>query len=665
MEQIRDTSSPYPQMLPSAEHFSKSMGELGIRPDDILVIYDVLEVGLYSSPRVAWAYRHFGHRDVHVLNNFPRYVSHGYPVESGPSSTLDPSPTHYPVKQPDTREVISFEELHDSLISNANHDDFQIIDARIPGRFSGREAELNPTLRSGHMPAALNVPLASILGAEKTILSADELRNVFQAAGVRENVPAVLTCNSGVTAAALDLALQLSGYEMERRLYDGSWMDKVASAARALSTSRGYATVTSPVSAASRSHKVVVIGGGTAGLAISHQLLRSGRFVQDDIAIVDPALWHNYQPGWTLVGGGLKTREELRQPLHGLIDPKLKFYNESVGTFAPEENYITLGNSNKLNYDHLIVAPGVALDFGSVKGLSEALAAPEESAVSTIYSYDTCANVFPSIEKLKKGNAIFTQPAGVIKCAGAPQKIMWLALDYWKKAGLYDPTNPAGSAIKIAFATGTPTMFGVPKYSAKLEELRKERGVEGLFTHDLIAIEGKKATFARPNGAANVTRDFDLLHVVPKMGPHAFVKNSALANEAGYVDVDDGTTRHKKFGNVWSAGDASSLPTSKTAAAVTAEAPVLVQNLLRTIDGKEPDAIYDGYTSCPLLTEYGKVLLAEFKYGGVPKETFGKWFGIDQAIPRKEFYHLKKTFFPWVYYQSMVKGNWGGPKGWL
>ncbi|KAJ0423334.1 hypothetical protein BJY00DRAFT_279012 [Aspergillus carlsbadensis] len=441
---------------------------------------------------------------------------------------------------------------------------------------------------------------------------------------------------------------------------------KVASAARAaLATSRGYATASaSPVSAASRSHKVVVIGGGTAGLAISHQLLRSGRFVQDDIAIVDPALWHNYQPGWTLVGGGLKTREELRQPLHGLIDPKLKFYNESVGTFTPEQNYITLGNRNKLNYDHLIVAPGVALDFGSVKGLSEALAAPE-SAVSTIYSYDTCANVFPSIEKLKKGSAIFTQPAGVIKCAGAPQKIMWLALDYWKKAGLYDPTNPAGSAIKIAFATGTPTMFGVPKYSAKLEELRKERGVEGLFTHDLIAIEGKKATFARPNGAANVTRDFDLLHVVPKMGPHAFVKNSALANEAGYVDVDDGTTRHKKFSNVWSAGDASSLPTSKTAAAVTAETPVLVQNLLRTVDGKEPDAIYDGYTSCPLLTEYGKVLLAEFKYGGVPKETFGKWFGIDQAIPRKEFYHLKKTFFPWVYYQAMVKGSWGGPKGWL
>ncbi|KKK15246.1 hypothetical protein P175DRAFT_0505414 [Aspergillus ochraceoroseus IBT 24754] len=436
-----------------------------------------------------------------------------------------------------------------------------------------------------------------------------------------------------------------------------------ARAARSLSTVRTFATA-APVSSTSPSHKVVVIGGGTAGLAISHQLLRSGKFAQNDIAVIDPALWHHYQPGWTLVGGGLKTREELRQPLHGLIDPKIKFYNESVGAFAPEENYITLANENKVSYEHLVVAPGITVDFGTIKGLTEALEAPD-SGVSSIYTYDTCAKVFPTIEKLQKGTAIFSQPAGVIKCAGAPQKIMWLALDHWKRAGLYDPSNPAGSPIHISFATGLPTMFGVPKYSAKLEELRKERAVEGLFQHDLVAIEGNTATFARPDGKEKVTKQFDFLHAVPKMGPPAFVKNSALANEAGYVNVDDATTRHKKYANVWSAGDASSLPTSKTTAAITAEAPVLVRNLLQSMEGKELDATYDGYTSCPLLTEYGKVLLAEFKYGGEPKETFGNWFGIDQANPRREFYYLKKHFFPWVYYQSMVKGTWAGTKGWL
>jgi sulfide:quinone oxidoreductase len=230
---------------------------------------------------------------------------------------------------------------------------------------------------------------------------------------------------------------------------------------------------------------------------------------------------------------------------------------------------------------------------------------------------------------------------------------------------LYNPSNRSGSAIKISFATGLPTMFGVPKYSAKLEEMRKERGVEGLFQHDLVAIDGNTATFARPDGKEQVKKQFDLLHVVPKMGPHTFVKNSALANEAGFVDVNEATTRHKKYPNVWSAGDASSLPTSKTVAAITSQAPVLVHNLLQSMEGKEPDTKYDGYTSCPLVTEYGKVLLAEFKYGGEPKETFGNLLGIDQATPRRAFYHLKKDFFPWVYYKSMVKGTWGGAKGWI
>jgi sulfide:quinone oxidoreductase len=426
---------------------------------------------------------------------------------------------------------------------------------------------------------------------------------------------------------------------------------------------RTLATV-SPINPGSRGHKVVVIGGGSAGLAISHQLLHSGKFSQDDIAVVDPAEWHHYQPGWTLVAGGLKTKEELRRRLETLVDPKLKLYNVGVNAFAPEENSVSLSNGDKISYEQLVVAPGVSVDFGSVKGLPEALE-DASSLVSSVYGFNYCDKVFRNVDQLKKGTAIFTQPAGVIKCAGAPQKVMWLALDHWKQAGLYKPQNVSESPIKITFATGLGGMFAVPKYSSVLEGFRKERGIEGLFQHDLVAVDGNTATFARPDGQEQVTRKFDLLHVVPKMGPHAFVKNSALANEAGYVDVDDGTTQHKKYPNVWSAGDASSLPTSKTAAAVTAEAPVLVRNLLLARDGKKPDALYDGYTSCPLLTEYGKVLLAEFKYGGVPKETFGDLLGVDQAEPRRAFYHLKKSFFPWVYFNSMVKGTWGGPKGWI
>ncbi|RDW66845.1 putative sulfide:quinone oxidoreductase-2 [Coleophoma crateriformis] len=431
--------------------------------------------------------------------------------------------------------------------------------------------------------------------------------------------------------------------------------------AQTFRNSRNLATI-APVSHIGRNHKVVVVGGGPAGLSISHQLLRKGRFVQDDIAIIDPATWNHYQPGWTLVGGGLKTKESLRRPIASLVDPKLKLYRSAVSTFSPDNNFVTLENNDKINYEHLIVAPGITVDFGTVKGLPEAIAKPD-SLVSSIYDYNVCDKVFSTIQKLQKGTAIFTQPAGVVKCAGAPQKIMWLALDHWKRAGLYNAGNPSDSAIKIAFATGLPTMFGVPKYCATLEELRIQRGVEGLFEHDLVAIDGNKATFARPGGKEQVTKQFDLLHVVPKNRPHTFIKNSPLANEAGFVDVDSKTTRHTKYSNIWSAGDASSLPTSKTMAAITAQAPVLVRNLLSTIDSKEPKLEYDGYTSCPLVTEYGKVLLAEFKYDGVPKETFSV-IGLDQAVPRRAFYHLKKDFFPWVYHKYMVKGKWGGPKIW-
>lgn len=441
---------------------------------------------------------------------------------------------------------------------------------------------------------------------------------------------------------------------------------RVTSAARAAGrTAHGLRTfaTAAPASTTGRNHKVVVVGGGSAGMAISHQLLQSGKFTQDEIAIVDPAEWHHYQPGWTLVGGGLKTKEELRRPLKSLVDPKLKLYSESVSTFSPENNFVTLGNGDKVNYEQLIVAPGLALNWGNIKGLEEALA-DSSAPVSSIYGYDSVSKVFGTIKKLEKGNAIFTQPAGVIKCAGAPQKIMWLALDHWKRKGLYDPSDVAGSPIQISFATGMPVMFGVPKYNAALTKMQQERGVHALFQHDLVSIEGNTATFARPDGAAPVQKAFDLLHVAPKMGSPAFVKNSVLANEAGFVDVDDGTTQHKKFANVWSAGDASSLPTSKTMAAITSQAPVLVHNLLAAMEGKAVDAVYDGYTSCPLLTEYGKVLLAEFKYGNQPKETFAALFGIDQATPRRAFYHLKKDFFPWVYYNAMVKGNWAGPKGW-
>ncbi|RPD66057.1 FAD/NAD(P)-binding domain-containing protein [Lentinus tigrinus ALCF2SS1-7] len=415
-------------------------------------------------------------------------------------------------------------------------------------------------------------------------------------------------------------------------------------------------------SASKDKFKVLVVGGGTAGLNVANQIYNrfksAGKALNEgDVAILDGAEYHYYQPGWTLVGAGLKQKEETRRKLSDLIPSHLALIPENVKTFDPKASSVTTSSGRKVGYETLVVATGLQINWSSIPGLETALADPG-SGVSSIYSYKTCDKVWKDIDALHSGKAIFTQPAGVIKCAGAPQKIMWMAWDRYQKTG-------RASKISIDFYTGMPTMFSVKKYSDALNELRQMRGVGAHFKHNLVGVnpESRKATFKTDDGSVDV--DYTFLHVSPPMGPLDVIKNSPIADQAGWVSVDQGTLRHTnpEYGNVWALGDCSSLPTSKTAAAITAQTPVLTENLFSVVDtGKVSDATYNGYTSCPLLTGYGQLMLAEFKYGLEPEESFSSYLG-DQSIPRTAYYYLKKDFFPWVYWKYMVKGEWYGASG--
>ncbi|GLB34991.1 putative protein with domain-containing protein [Lyophyllum shimeji] len=381
-------------------------------------------------------------------------------------------------------------------------------------------------------------------------------------------------------------------------------------------------------------YKVLVVGGGSGGLSVAHQIYnrfkRTGRPLNDgDVAVVDGAEYHYYQPGWTLVGAGLKSKTQFRAPLASLVSKHIAHIPENVKSFSPKKSSVTTTSGRDLSYDVLVVATGLKTNWDSIKGLSKALGDPS-SGVSTIYSYDTCDKVWDDIEALRSGQAIFTQPAGVIKCAGAPQKIMWMAWDRYRRTGRRDN-------IKIDFYTGTPTMFSVKKYSDALDALRVERGIGGYFQHNLVAIDSAnhKATFQKQDGST-VDVDYTLLHATPQMGPLDEIKASPIADSTGWVDVNQWTLRHNnpEYGNIFALGDCSSLPTSKTAAAITTQGPVLTENLFSVVDtGKVSGATYDGYSSCPLLTGYGELMLAEFKYGLEPKETFSAI--LDQSKPHR------------------------------
>jgi len=421
-----------------------------------------------------------------------------------------------------------------------------------------------------------------------------------------------------------------------------------------------YATT----SAYSGKHKVLVIGGGSAGLAAANQvynlLKHQGQTLADgDVAILDSNPIHDYQPGWTIVGSGLASKEDYRKPLKSLIPPHISQVHGRAAGFQPDSNQVLLEDGSKVGYDYLIVAPGLQSNYDKVKGLKEALVDPSKSKVSSVYSYETVDKTWDLIKDFKgEGEAIFTQPFGIIKCAGAPQKINYMADSYWKSLSSPPP--------KSAFITGMPSMFSVPHYAKALNAIREEKGISGLFNHNLVEVrpDDKTAVFevmAGDNKGKKVEREFGILHVTPPMGPLDWIKNSNLADSAGWVDVDQGTLQHKKFDNIFSLGDASSLPTSKTAAAITAQTPVLAHNLTtHMLTGKLGDAIYDGYTSCPLFTGRGELLLAEFKYGLERKETFGRF--IDQSKPNRLFYHLTKDVMPRAYFGKMLKGDWYGPR---
>lgn len=240
-------------------------------------------------------------------------------------------------------------------------------------------------------------------------------------------------------------------------------------------------------------------------------------------------------------------------------------------------------------------------DWNKIKGLEAALENPLESKVSSIYSYATCDKTWDLIRDYNGTSPIFTQPFGPIKCAGAPQKVMYMANSTWN-------SRPTESRPKQTsqFITGMPSMFSVPYYSNKLNELRKERGMDAMFNTNLVEVKAadKTAIFeslAGENKGQKIEKQFDLLHVTPPMSPLDFIKASPLADAAGWVDVSQSTLQHTKFSNIFALGDCSSLPTSKTAAAITAQTPVLVENLRSVAkNGQVGNASYDGYTSCPV-----------------------------------------------------------------
>ncbi len=392
-------------------------------------------------------------------------------------------------------------------------------------------------------------------------------------------------------------------------------------------------------------YDVIVVGGGAGGIATAASILKRGPKLH--LAIIDPADKHFYQPGWTMVGAGIFTAVSTGRPLSSCIPKGATWIKQAVQAFEPESNKIILDDDSTLEYDRMVVCPGLKLNWEGVEGLAENLG---KNGVTSNYSYKTAPYTWELVQNLKSGKALFTQPPMPIKCAGAPQKAMYLSSDYWLKHGVLN-------GIDVNFYTSTPGLFGVAAYVPALMEYIEKYGANLNFQHTLTKIDGenKVATFTNSDGAT-VESDFDMIHVCPPQCAPDFIRNSPLADEAGWVDVDQNTLQSRKFENIWSLGDVMNAPNAKTAAAARAQAPVVAMNLLHHMGKMKNLCHYDGYGSCPLTVENGKIVLAEFGYGGMLKPSFPK-FILDGERPSKAAWYLKAKVLPWVYWELMLKGR--------
>jgi sulfide:quinone oxidoreductase len=396
----------------------------------------------------------------------------------------------------------------------------------------------------------------------------------------------------------------------------------------------------------SRHYKILIIGGGNAGISIAARLRRAR---QDDLAIIEPSDKHYYQPLWTLVGGGCALAKETVRDQARVIPKGVHWIQERATDIDPNNQTVSISSGELIRYDYLVVAPGIQLDWDKIPGLSRTLG---KDGVSSNYDYDLAPKTWEFLKDLRRGTALFTMPSGPIKCPGAAQKIAYLAAHYWQQQGVLDD-------IHVVLVLPTPKLFPVPEFSVVLEKVVERYGIDVRFNHELVEVnpEAREAILMnREEGSSEkVTIPYNMIHVVPPQSAPDWIKKSPLATAepTGYVDVDKYTHQHVRWPNVFSLGDAGSTPNSKTGAAIRKQAPVLTKNLLAVMNGKDPSAEYDGYAACPFTTARNKMLLAEFDYTMKPHPTIPL---INTQKERRDMWYLKRWGLPFLYWNLLLRG---------
>ena len=396
--------------------------------------------------------------------------------------------------------------------------------------------------------------------------------------------------------------------------------------------------------------KIVIVGGGLAGISTAAKL--SNTLSNPDITIIEPNPKSvSYQPGQTLIASGVWKKEDISYDTKDFLPSGVKMIADKAVEFDPKNNKLKTAKGETITYDYLVVAAGLVLNYGAIKGLEGVGLSSEKNldvakkigknGVHSIYYADGAEKTWEGMQELiseakkgKKLKALFTHPNTSIKCGGAPKKIMYLTNSRLTEAGVREN-------VEMTFLPNGSSMFGVKEYHDAIVKQFEARDMKWEYKHNLVEIDvdAKKAIFENSweekgewdedieeytmiKKTKRVVKDYDFIHITPPMKAPDEIGNSPIGSRKGWIPVHKETLQHVKFPNIFALGDIAAVPMGKTGGSIRKQYKVLVDNLIAQMEKKELVAKYAGYTVCPLITDIGKVMLAEFNWSKKPTPSF-------------------------------------------
>lgn len=373
--------------------------------------------------------------------------------------------------------------------------------------------------------------------------------------------------------------------------------------------------------------RVVIIGGGAAGISMAARLL--SWLDEPDITLIDPSDRQYYQPGFTLIASGVYQPDDVWKTQESCMPDGVKWVKDCVVALDPVANQVTTAANGKIAYDFLVLTPGLQCNWEKVEGIT--LATLGQGNAHSIYDFQGAQKTWKAIQEFSKtgGHGVYADTYTKHKCGGAPKKICLLTEHYTRKQGTREN-------VKLDYYTASKELYDIPFYTPRLLKIYEERNVS---INTNVRVKGVDTSAHKVHlervmkvGDEKIItpfiEDYDFLHFAPPMSAPDFVRDAGLGWTEGklaaesWVMVDKGTLVHQTYPNIVSLGDVAGIPTSKTSAAVRMQVPIAAKNLISLMEGKEPALIYDGYAACPIVTDYGHVLLCEFDYDKKPATSF-------------------------------------------